>query len=103
MKTTPLLLTFAALLTLTGHAQQPPQPQAPQAKVEPCATPTHPPAPPKGIRFHIPDRFGVIIAKQQQQIEKQTGLKVDLAQIAKDATTPKPCPAPTPVTQPKAQ
>lgn len=103
MKTTALLLTFAALLTLTGHAQQPPQPQTPQAKPEPCVTPTHPPAPPKGIRFHIPDKIQIIIAKQQQKIAKETGIQLDPAQIARDAAAPKPCPAPTPVTQPKVQ
>jgi hypothetical protein len=100
MKTSALLLTFAALLTLTGHAQQSPQPQSAQA--QPCITPATP-QPPKGTGFHLPKKLSDALAKPLNGVEQNTGIHIDPNQVAKDATTPKPCPVATPIAQPKPQ
>lgn len=101
MKTLALFFNFAALLfPVWGYAQQPPPPQTPP---QPCVVPTPAPVLPKGMKLHIPNKLQKLIAKQKARIEEQTGIIVDPNQAIHDATAPKPCPPPTPVTPAKTQ
>jgi hypothetical protein len=102
MKPTTILI-LAALLAPMSQAQQQPQPQTQQAKVDPCITTTPPPAPPNGIKLHFPKRLSDALAKPLNGVEQNTGIHIDPNQVAKDATTPKPCPVATPIAQPKPQ
>jgi len=99
MKTTASLLTFAALLTVTGHAQQPPQPQTPQGQVqsEPCVTTSGTPNPSgKTATIKVPGgKWREILDRKLHKIEDQTGVSMsDVATDIAQAATAKPAPCP---------
>lgn len=106
MRTTITFAFLAVLFAITVFGQQASTNQPtppPQAKVEPCVTPA-PPVLPKGVKPRLPKWIQDQIDRKRREIENKTGVSVpDPNAVIRDATAPKPCPSPVPVTQPKPQ